>query len=177
MLRTIFPLPHRIIEQLLCNNSGIFTYRISSSMFICFMPFMLFKVFESLVTVSTTISEFIGVAFHVLFNVLFICVFVGTPLLGTLGASVEYWPLSFKRPRFLQRHIEYLYKLTFSIVNCQNMTTWNIDLSACRLLIIYLAKSYWVQESACRHFHIHVHLSLIISMSAHRHNYFIYSEM
>ena len=26
-------------------------------------------------------------------------------------------------PRFPQRHIEYLYKLKFSIVNCQNMTT------------------------------------------------------
>ena len=64
----------------------MFTCRISSSMFICFMPFTLFKVFVSLVTVSTTISEFVGVAFHVLFNISFICVFIGTSLLGTL-----YW--------------------------------------------------------------------------------------
>ena len=69
-----------------CNNSGMFTHRISNSVFICFMPFTLFKVFESFVTVSTTISEFVGVAFHVLFNVSFICMFVGASFLGTL-----YW--------------------------------------------------------------------------------------
>ena len=50
-------------------------------------------------------------------------------------------------------------------------------MTECLILMIYLEKSYRLHKSAYRHFHIWVHLSLIISMSAHRHNYFIYSEM
>ena len=70
----------------------MFTHRISNSVFVCFMSFTLFTVFEPFVTVSTTISEFVGVAFYVLFNISFVCVFVGTPLLGTLDwrANVVY---------------------------------------------------------------------------------------
>ena len=74
------------------NNSSVFIHRVTNSVLVCFMPFMLFKVFELFVTVSATISKFIGVAFHVLFDVTFVCVFVGTPLLGTLDwrANVVY---------------------------------------------------------------------------------------
>ena len=67
-------------------------YTVTNSVFVCFMSFTLFKIFEMFVTVSATISQFVGVAFHVLLDVTFIYVFVGTSLLGTfyLRANMVY---------------------------------------------------------------------------------------
>ena len=53
-------------------------------MFIPFMSFTLFKVLETLVTMSASISQFIRVTFPVLLDIMLVSMFIGAPLFKAL---------------------------------------------------------------------------------------------